>query len=296
MKILLVCDMFSEGCTGLLVAKALNNLGHSVIFWNAALIENVLTQPYDFTIVWTNNPPARKKFTSPVAYMYLDDPEFYSIHNSSKLPDVMTKDFENVFVNMDWEGRDKKKYTLLPFGCLGEVHQKLPHNSAQSSPYCCDVLFIGTNRGKRPELLSYVTKNIDKKYSFRLLGNGWEHHGISTKAVYFYNFTMALSGAKIVLTEHYKNLFSTNDFEKPAIGGALMISDNKKIKEIYPMCPVYNNYEEAVRLIHYYLEHEDERLSLVQQMREIASRYTYEKQLQKMIDICFNKSSSDVCS
>lgn len=282
MKILLVCDMFSEGCTGLLVAKALNNLGHSVVFQNAALNEDVVKQPYDLAILWTNHPPARDKFTSPVAFVYLDDPTFWQKSNPAKHPDVVTKDFEHVFTINRWEGMDER-YAWLPMGFLPEVHTKVP--SRETS----DVLFVGTNRGGREGFINELSSALPD-CTFRLYGNGWDNV-VNTRPAYFYKLSEVVSGAKICVTEHYGTAPSTKDFEIPSIGGALMMTDHLDVKMIYPMIPMYHSVDELVRLINYYLLHEEQRILLVQQMKEIALRFTYERQLKILIYDCLNKLS-----
>ena len=166
--------------------------------------------------------------------------------------------------------------------CDEEIHKKVELTPEEKEMYKTDVLFIGTNRGNRPLLIKKLAENFTK---FKLFGNNWEGLGIQSKAIYFEEYVKAISGAKIFIAEHYDNCPSTKDFEVPCVGGALMISDKEKMKEIYPMMPIYKNYDEAVKIAKYYLEHEEERQKLVKEMKEIALSYTYEKQLGELFKI-----------
>ena len=293
MKILLVASLFSEGNTALLVAKALNNLGHSVYFYNYVIEKKNINEDFDICIVWTNRPFYPKILKGkPFAYQYLDDPTFWKLANPEFHIDQMCKDFEHVFTNMKWEGYDSNRYHFLPFGVLPEVHSFINTSKEERKIYESDICFIGTVRGNRENFIRKIASKIDlKKYVFKIWGNGWDNI-IKTKPAYFYDMSKILSTSKIIITEHFKNGFSTADFEKPAIGGALILSDLDMIKEIYPMCPVYHNEEELVNLINYYLEHEEERVKIVREMQVIAhTNFTYEKQLQKMIDIVTNQKA-----
>ncbi|MDO8623117.1 MAG: glycosyltransferase [archaeon] len=290
MKILLIASLFSEGNTVLLVSKALNNLGHSVYFYNYVIEEKHVNDDFDLCIVWTNRPFDPKILNGkPFAYMYLDDPYFWKLAKPEFNIDVMCKDFEHVFTNMKWEGYDSNRYHFLPFGVLQEIHSLINMSEEDIKIYESDICFVGTVRGNRENFIRKIASKIDlKKYKFKIWGNGWDSI-IKTKPAYFYDMSKILSTSKIVITEHFKNGFSTADFEKPAVGGALMISDIDMIKEVYPMCPVYHNEDELLNIINYYLEHKDERLKIVKEMQIIAHKnFTYEIQLKKMIEIIMN--------
>jgi len=176
-------------------------------------------------------------------------------------------------------------YNWLPLGCLKDVHGKINSTDDMKRYYGSDVVFIGTKRDTREKLCKYIFDHLDKKYTFKIWGNDW--HGLypEPKPAYYYQYASVMSNCKIVVTEHYKNAPSTGDCEKPAFGGALMITDHSLIKEEYPTIPLYNNFEELMDIIHYYLEHEDERKKIVEENQHIAFRkFDYETQLKKMID------------
>lgn len=290
MRILLATNVFGEGNTGLLVAQALNNLGHSVLFWNLRVKEKPPEEGYDLAIIWINRPIPRHYFKTPVAFVYLDDPEFWDIENPKYSIDNCTQGYQYVFTNMKWGGFDGKKYIFIPMGCLPEVHGFVPLSDAEKKKLETDVVFIGTNRGKRAKLVREFREHLDKKYSLKVYGNNWKSEDIKTVPVYFYDFSSVLSASKIVITEHWKNGCSTNDFEKPAVGGALMITDCQLVKQIYPMCPIYSTPKEAAEIALYYLEHEEERIKIVKEMQKIAlTCFSYENQLNNIIKICMGE-------
>ena len=284
---MLVGCAFFDGSTILLVAQALSNLGHSVIFWNIRVNDKPPTDDYDFAIVWSNRLVNPESFgNKPNCYVYLDDPEYWRKENPQYDIEVICKDYKYVFTNMKWEGFDEKRYIFLPMGVLGDIHKRIILTEEDKKKIGYDILFIGTNRGNRGNLVKHIAYNRNNKYSVGVYGNGWDKIGITTTPAYFYDFSKLLSAAKIVITEHWKNGFSTNDCEKPAVGGALTITDCQIVKDHYPMMPMYKTYQEAVDLAHYYLEHEEERLKLVREMQIIAhANFSYEKQLTKLIKI-----------
>lgn len=298
-KILLCGCIFNEGNTLLMIAQALSNMGHSVCFWNV-MVRNKPPQEYDMAIVWGNLAIPPEMFgDKPVAMVYLDDPEYWKNpqkdDNDDKSFEKVTKGYKHIFTNMKWEGYDEEKHHWIPMGALKDIHGLVNMVESDRKRYGGDVVFIGTNRGERQKLINHIGSYLNKKYSFRIWGNGWNTSSFQTKPVYFYDFSKVLSSSKIVITEHWKNGFSTNDCEKTAVGSALMITDCPIVKQEYPMIPFYNNYDEAVELIHYYLEHEEERLQLVKQLQNIAyEKFDYENQLAKIIDIVMGSKNQDL--
>ncbi|MDP2672016.1 MAG: glycosyltransferase [Candidatus Daviesbacteria bacterium] len=291
MRILLVANFLGEGCTGLLVAQALSNIGHSVIFWDAGYQTKPPQSEYDFAIVWLNRLIPREIFKTEVAYIYLDDPSYWQKVYPEYLPENCARGYKYVFANIKWDGFDEKRYTWLPFGCLPQLHRFIDLNPSDKLKYGRDVVFIGTNRGKRGELVKYVYENLPAQYTFKVYGNDWKRGGEDiiphSPPVYFEEFVRVLSASKIALSEHYCKGLSTNDCEKPAVGGAMLLTDCPLVKQEYPMCPIYTSPQEAIELAEYYLEHEDERLRIVKEMQEIAyKKFTYEEQLKKLIKIC----------
>lgn len=292
LKILLVCNLFGEGSTALCVAQALSNIGHSVIFCNFQIYrDKPQTEDYDMAIVWTGRPISKEFFGNhPYCFVYLDDPEFWAVENPEYHIDKLCAEHKVVITNMKWEGYDSNKYHWIPMGTLKEIYQPLGLSKEESEYFGSDVVFVGTDRGKRREFIKEFRKKLNPKYNLRVWGNGWEGF-TKTRPAYFYDFARVMSASKIVITEHWKNAFSTNDCEKPSCAGALTITDSLTVKQEYPTMPYYSNVDEAAQHCHYYLEHEEERKRLVIELARVAHKnFTYEKQLSKIINLTMGES------
>lgn len=280
MKILLVTPYNVYGNTGVIVGQTLTEMGHEV-----GVIDKV-TEPiedeFDMTICWTNNPPNPEFLPKPTVYCYLDDPTFWGLCNKKLLPENCTVGYDYVFTCMKWEGYPKE-YFWLPMGSNKNMHKRFELNEEEKELYEKDVIFIGTNRGDR---LTLIRKLMENFKSFKLWGNNWQSEGIESQAIYYQDFSKAISGAKIFITEHFDNIASTKDCEAYAIGGALVLNDKENIKWMYPNAPIYKDFDDAIRLARYYLEHEDERIALVEDLQKQArEKFSYEVQLQKILDI-----------
>jgi spore maturation protein CgeB len=149
-----------------------------------------------------------------------------------------------------------------------------------------DIAFIGTCRDKQRYEL--VQKFAESGKYVDIFGNNWDFFNPKmnvVKPVYFKELNKTCNSSKIVISQHFYTGPSTHDFEFPACGGALMISDYfDGIKDIYPNVPIYKNANEAVELARYYLEHEEERQKLVDEMQQQAYQYSYKSQLKKLLD------------
>jgi spore maturation protein CgeB len=261
---MLVANIFSEGCTGLMTLRALSELGHSIAVWDT----NISAQPpigdFDITFVWTNQHPDPKFMKGKKVLYYLDDPNWWKNTPKYALENV-SKNYNHTFTMADF-----------PMGCDPDIFK--PIEASQMA----EVAFIGTNRyQKRVDFVNSIRQAFPNQTA--VFGNNW-HPNI--KAAYFSQMNLICNSVKIVFNEHFSDNISTKDLEVPACGGALYICDEiSGLRDIYPHIPIYHTTEEAIALGKYYLEHEAERIALVNEMREQALQYTYAKQLKKILDI-----------
>lgn len=278
MKLLLVSNYFSEGNTGNMVLKALNELGHSCYVWDTNLSKIPLSENYDIALAWTNNYPNPNLLKPPKILYFLDDPRWWELNDKNKSIENLAPNFDYVYTCMKIPG-----YKWMPMGNDPEIHKKIYSQKGT------DISFIGTLRDReRFEFILRFKALLSDKSSFRIYGNNWPSNisGWQGKAVYFSEFNRVCNDSRIVLNQHFCNGPSTKDLEIPATG-TLMISDYfKGIKELYPNTPVYEkgNVKEAVELCKYYLEHEEEREKLAKEMQQQAYVFSYKNQLKKILD------------
>lgn len=282
-EIMLLTRYFADGSTGMFVIKALSNLGWKVILIDPK-IQKIPQNYKGIILVWCNeiNGDMLPKESYKII-VYLDDPKYWE---GSKYMEIqnLTKDYDEVYTLQKIEG-----YKHLPFGCDPDIHMKVCLSEEKIKEISADVSFIGTIRyRKRIDLLNEVTQLLPKNIKFNIWGNNTHMFKQNYKgtAIYFDDFVDVCNSSKIIFNEHFHNSPNTKDFEIPCCGNALyMVGDESKgTKEIYPMIPTFKNAEDLVSKIKYYLEHEKERLKIVEEMQKISFKYTYKKQIKKILD------------
>ena len=287
-RILLVGNVFSEGSTSLLVWKGLQELGHDIKVWDTNITPKTPDGNFDISIVWTNNVPDINLLKGEKVFFYIDDTTFWEQNNKNLTVDNVTRGYDHVYTL-----HEIPNYESCHFGYDPDIHKKL---YGFSNHHALDIAFIGTCRDTgRWDTIRTFNNSLPKKYAFKVWGNNWtlKHNSKVSFVlpcwqgipVYFMDFTCIINSCKISIAQHFNSGPSTKDFEIPAIGNALMISDNvEAVSKIYPNMPVYHSVEELVGLVEYYLENESERLKIVNEMKKLCKPYSYKDQLKKIIE------------
>ncbi|MFH0855104.1 MAG: glycosyltransferase [Candidatus Omnitrophota bacterium] len=139
-------------------------------------------------------------------------------------------------------------------------------------------------KGTRVDFWGFGTENLDKKSAIlgSYHGQAW---GLERLNIFY--------SAKIVLTKHayFAGNFANNMTLYEATGsGALLIADNKdNINDLFEVgkeIAVYNNPQECLELIKYYLSHEEERaaIALAGQKRTLKE-HTYGRRMKELLGI-----------
>ncbi|MCK4348487.1 MAG: glycosyltransferase family 1 protein [Thermoplasmatales archaeon] len=272
MRVLLVSPYIaSESDAGLFVAKALSELGHSLVLWDCFLTNKPPTKEYDLALVlkWGDT----KKLTNTKVNWFPDNfVRFVGI-------DDYIKQFDYFFtINKEDKG------IWLP-GALDEDFHK-PINAEK----VFDVCFLGTaNSPKKAKFIKLFMRKF--KGRFGVFGNDWGKYGIKAYPPQrSLGFTNVMSSAKIALNLHW-DLYGKGTNRKvheiSGCGSAMLLTDNVEgLGEIYPMAPNFNSLTECLELADYYLENRKERLELVKKMQKQAyEKFTYKKQIEKMLEM-----------
>ena len=286
MKILLIGNLYSRaGTSCIFVIKALQELRHDVTIWDPINCIKPPKRNYDIALSWSNKKhdinliKAKKK----ILY-YLEDAEYASNQKDYPLVELLdyTKYYNQFFTMNKIPGYEDH---WLPMGADPEQFKPIPARVFEKN-----VLFIGTFRGKeREEFINDVRNRLKEKgISLKIIGNGWNgHEGWAGQAVYLNDLNYAMNCFKITINKHIGNLSPSQKVHQIICNGStLLISDDKEAyKECYPMAPVWKNNDDLVEKIQYYLEHEEEREKLVNEMREKAIKdYPYKEQLKKLLN------------
>ncbi|GAB6111185.1 glycosyltransferase family protein [Desulfomicrobium salsuginis] len=162
----------------------------------------------------------------------------------------------------------------LPLGCSQKWHR------CKNPPFQYDLAFIGgVNDPKREMYLSFLRK----RYANRSFINRANKSNIGE--IY--------SGSRIVFNISINNDINMRFFEA-LCSGALLITEriqNNGMERLLqsvdnPVCLFFDTLEEAVSLIDYYLEHEDERQAIAQRGKLFSESQTYMARTKTIFEEC----------
>ncbi len=283
MKILLVANVFSEGCTGLLVLKNLNQMGHTVSIWDTRI--SVIPPPgeFDLSITWTNETPDISLIKSKIKILYyLEDTDYIGMIEDKYKIENQIRGYDYFYTMNLLQGYEDH---WLPMGADEEVFYSI------TMPIMGDVLFIGTARDdRRKKIITDIQQKLhEQNINLWVMGNGWEDtdHNVG-KAYYFNNMAKIVNSFKIVINLHiYGNSPSDKVHNINGCGGALLINDSKQGYNLcYPNSPVWMAEDDLIEKIQYYLTHEDKRKEKVTELQNRANTYfSYTRILNIMLDL-----------
>lgn len=151
-----------------------------------------------------------------------------------------------------------------------------------SKPDCKrDVIFVGSESPVYPER-NLTMQKLANQYNFQWFGrkDADEIRGADLNFIF--------SKAKIVVGDSFysPHYWSNRVVETLGRGGFLIHRDVPGLKEEYPDLVTYDGtYEDLCEKIDYYLEHEEERLLIVQKNFELVkNNYTVEKKCQELLN------------
>ncbi|MDO8623118.1 MAG: glycosyltransferase [archaeon] len=289
MKILLVCDLFfTFTATGILVFKALQELGHDIKVWDPRVKKKCPEEFFDLTLVWSNEIPHPKFLNSKYKILfYLDDPfyvkKFYQDETSMSFEELI-KIYDYQFFSLNKIPGYEDRW--LPMGADPDIFFKINIKKLNDG-----VLFLGTNRkGDRENFVREIQSKLKNKgIKIFICGSGWKgFENWSGRPFYLSELNEILNNVNVVFNIHVGNLSPSDKVHViTCTGSCLLLGGNTDgYKECYPMAPVWKNNNDLIRLIKYYLEHDEERNVLIEQMqRHCIENFTYKKQLEKMIKI-----------
>jgi len=278
MKVLLCTPYISNAWdTGVFVAKALSEQGHSVIMWDPRINRQIPSADYDFALVLKGTEiDATELKRSRVNWFpdYLSD--FEGIDNFI--------DSFDLFFTLNKQRRG----VFLPGCCDPDVHK--PYSSQRQY----DVIFVGAATSL--ERVKFIKMFMHKfKGRFGIFGNDWINYGINTHPIpTIPSFAQSFSTATIALNIHY-DMFGVGTnmmvHEIAGCGSAMLLTDNVDgLEETYPMAPKFNSLEECLELTEYYLNNLRERRKLVKEMQKRAyEKFTYKHQVGEILKIVEEK-------
>jgi hypothetical protein len=280
MNIFLVATTIYPECLGLFYFKALRSLGHNIQVWDPRVSEQPkLENNPNLTIVI-------KEFVDPRT---LPKPRFYIFpdqvmhENYSKYLDIITPFYDHVFFCMvhKKEVMDRYGASILPFACCPEIHY--PMDLSKN----IDVSFVGTNRNGRVELINYL---VSCGVNILIWGNNWplDTQNYMGKAIYLDKKRVVYNSSKIVLNHHYLIGVNMRFFEALGMKCFLLSDKVDGIEELGfkngTHYVSYDNKEDLVDKINYYIEHQKEREKIANQGYDLVTKkHTYTIRVKELL-------------
>jgi spore maturation protein CgeB len=192
----------------------------------------------------------------------------------------------NVVVTLDKDAYNKRIKEGLSNVFLSQwgANSFIYHDLGLERKY--DVSFVGQAYGNRPRIINILRKAGIKVYTF---GRGWPNK----KRIYQSDLIKIYNQSKIVFNISYSSrgnlAVNARDFEVPACGSLLLTHDIPNIynyfmpgKEIV----TYNDFDDAIEKIKYYLSHDKERKIIAKAGHERILRcHKYEKRFDEIFKI-----------
>lgn len=277
-----IVSVSEEHTTARYFERAAERSGHAFIkLSNVAGADRASAQDADMLLVvdpWMSEPDTLRGLNAPTAAVLID------VHLHLDMRVVFSRYVDHAFVAQRdyvriFEERGHPSVSWLPLACDPEVHY------VAGLPRTIDVSFVGkfgTPGSERHKVLTEVlgrfqTNDHLRYYSPKEMGETY-------------------SRSKIVFNKSIGGDINMRFFEGLA-SGALLVTDRidnglEEIGEHGKHFILYDTAEEAIDLIEYYLEHDDEREAIAARGQALAfAKHSYSVRLQTIIDTIQNSRS-----
>lgn len=202
------------------------------------------------------------------------------------------------------ENYNKKNVHYLPECCNPKYHKSVVLSEYDIQKFGCDITTYGSPHNPRSLFFSQL---INKNYKIKIWGHQppiWLNDN-KIKSLYMGEYIYNESKAKSVLaakinlnTLHPTEINSLNAraFEIAGIGGFQMIHWRAGLKDLFEdgkELVSFNNFDELIEKINFYLNNPDERKRIASagQIRAYKD-HTYQKRLTTIIEVVFNNGKA----
>jgi spore maturation protein CgeB len=180
------------------------------------------------------------------------------------------------------------------------IHRPVSLTSDERLEFGCDVSFVGQYMNDRADSLNYLCTS--QKLNLRIYGFGWQSHAVPKRLRQLFcgpaigdDYAKVVCASKIVLgflNHKVGDTFTTRTFEIPACGGFLLAERTSMHQKLFvedSEAVFFSSNEELVDKVNFYLanENERERIAKAGHRKVMASRYTWEKLIEKIISEIF---------
>jgi spore maturation protein CgeB len=238
------------------------------------------------TIEWI-----KEELRAKTALWYPDDPRFF--HSLVK---YIAPSYDHVFTASEraidmYREIGCEKVHFLPFACEPTVHKRLSPSGKEDDNNNLDVVFVGIYTRRRGRLIKALEKAGIK---VQIYGPYWRYFKRSNNVhdgVYGPEMVKMFNSAKIVLNIHVEDdlLYKVNmrTFEATGCGSFLKTDyayGMEKLFKVDEELVVYDDADEVVKLVRYYLKDEGGRMSISKKAQEKAyEKHTYRQRISQLL-------------
>lgn len=196
------------------------------------------------------------------------------------------------------EAAGAKRAIFVRCGYDPKVHYPVVPTSGERSQWGSDALFVGTFARERAEWLAELIERVP--CNLRIFGNDWE--AVSSHSVLLPYIEkrpalgrekrLAFASTKIglaFLRKANRDTYTDRSFEIPACGAFMLAERSDEHALLYRegqeiVC--FEGVDELVEKVQYYLEHEQERMTISQAgyNRVVADHHTYADRLTEILN------------
>ena len=183
-----------------------------------------------------------------------------------------------------------------------EIHAAPQMDERDRQRYGCDAVFIGNISKKKKDVLGHVLTALPDR-NFKIWGPSvWRSAPSPLREAYQGSsawgpeYAKAINGAKINLCLLYEgsreapvgDVITARTFEVPAAGGFMLHERTDEAVRYFEdglECAFFNNADDLVDKIRYYLAHEDERRAIAEagRQRALTSGYSYDDRVATIV-------------
>lgn len=177
-----------------------------------------------------------------------------------------------------------------------KIHRPVSLTSDERREFGCDVSFVGQYMNDRAGSLNYLSQSL--KLNLRIYGTGWDSRSVPARLRPLFHgpaigddYARVVCASKITLgflNRKVGDTFTTRTFEIPACGGFLLAERTSMHQKLFvedSEAVFFSSNEELVDKVNFYLANENEREKIAKagHMKVMASGYTWEKLMKKII-------------
>jgi spore maturation protein CgeB len=235
----------------------------------------------------------RDELGAKTALWYPDDPRFFNSlvrHIAPSYDHIFTASERAIGIYRDI---GCGKVHFLPFACEPTVHKRLSLSGEENGNSNLDVVFVGTYTRRRGRLIEALEKAGIK---IQVYGPYWRYFKRSNNVhdgVYGPEMVKVFNSAKIVLNIHMEDdlpyKVNMRTFEATGCGSFLLTDyayGMEKLFKVDEELVVYDDADELVKLVRYYLKDEGGRMSISKKAQEKSyEKHTYRQRIAYLLTL-----------